>query len=211
MYRLHNFPGACSLAAHLVLSETGAPYELVTVNLRDGQQHSEEFRALNPKGRVPVLVDGNVILTEVSAIMIYLAHKHPDAGLLPEDPAMLARCVEWCSWLGSSVHAAAVAQVWRPNRFADDPAVHAEISDKGKKNLAESFILIESRLNPGAWAVDNRYSIVDPYLLVFYRWGYRMELDMRVLFPAWTDHAERLCQRAAIRAALEKDSLDVWP
>jgi glutathione S-transferase len=211
MYTLHYSAGACSLAAHLVLEETGAPYELVAVNLKDGQQHGEAFRALNPKGRVPVLIDGDIVLTEVSAIMIYLARKHPAAGLLPENALQLGRCVEWCSWLGSSVHAAAVAQIWRPNRFADDESLHPAISAKGRLNLAECFGQVESRLQKGQWAVDNRYSIVDPYLLVFYRWGYRMDLDMRTLFPTWTDHAERLFQRPAIRKALEQEGIGIWP
>jgi glutathione S-transferase len=143
--------------------------------------------------------------------MIYLARQHPDSGFLPEDNLLLARCVEWCSWLGSSVHAATVAQIWRPNRFADDTALHPAISAKGRLNLEEAFDLIESRLQKGQWAVDNHYSIVDPYLLVFYRWGYRMELDMRTRYPVWTNHAERLFQRPAIRNALEQEGIGIWP
>ncbi len=211
MTKLYYAPGACSLAAHLVLEETGAPYELEVVNLRDGQQHTAAYRALNPKGRVPLLEDGELLLTEVTAIMVYLACKHPDAALLPENPQTLARCLEWCSWLASSVHAAAVAQIWRPQRFADDPALHGAISEKGKTNLRESFDLIEKRLTGCHWAVGSQYSLVDPYLLVFYRWGYRMELDMRAHYPQWTAHAERLYSRAAIRQALEQEGIGIWP
>ena len=78
--KLYYFPGACSLADHIVLEWIGAPYE--TVELDRAALKSPEFLALNPNGAVPVLVDGDFVLTQNVAILCYLAERYPDARLL---------------------------------------------------------------------------------------------------------------------------------
>src|SRR5690349_4510715 len=98
-YRLYYAPGACSMAPHIALEEIGEPFEAIAVSLRAGEHQSAEYLAVNPKGLVPALaVDGERprrVLTEVPAILIHLARRHPEAGLLPDDPWAEARCVEW--------------------------------------------------------------------------------------------------------------------
>ena len=74
MYKIFYSPGACSLASHIALAETGAPYEAVRVNFAAGEQRSPQYLAINPKGRVPALVTEKGILTETPAILVYLAH-----------------------------------------------------------------------------------------------------------------------------------------
>jgi glutathione S-transferase len=87
MLKLYFFPGACSLAAHVALEETGAPYERKSVDLRAGEQNGEEFRRINPRGQVPVLdVDGTVIAESV-AILAYVGRQFPQARLLPTNAA----------------------------------------------------------------------------------------------------------------------------
>ena len=116
--RLYYSPGACSLASHIVLEETGLPFEAVRTPVFEGAHRTPEFRALNPRGFVPALEEDGRVLTENAAIMLYLAHRRPEAGLLPEEPEPLGRCLEWLSWQASTAHIA-FAQHWRPERFAD--------------------------------------------------------------------------------------------
>ena len=124
-------PGTCSLAPHIVLEEIGKPYELALVSAsgaREGEMTSTPaWKAINPKGRVPALlgVAGRIggaahLLREVPAILTYLARTNPTAGLFPSDPAAEARCIEWMSWLSSTVHSMAFAQMWRSHRFTTD-------------------------------------------------------------------------------------------
>lgn len=97
-------PGACSLASHIGLEETGAPYELKPILLAKGQQRTEDYLKINPRGKVPALkVDGK-ILVENTAILTYLARKFPDKKLLPADPAEEARCIATMCWFSSIVH-----------------------------------------------------------------------------------------------------------
>jgi glutathione S-transferase len=207
---LYYSPGACSLAPHIVLEEIGLPFSLSLVSTGDGGTRTPEHLRLNPKGRVPVLVTGDSVLTEVPAILLHLALSHSGAALLADSQEGLVRSIEWFNWLSGSVHAVAVRQVWRPETFTHDPAQHDAIMAKGKENLASAFALIEERMQHAAWAVGDHYSVVDAYLLVFYRWGNRMGFNMREKYPAWTGHTLRVLERPAVTRALSREEISVW-
>lgn len=215
MYHLYYSPGACSLAPHIVLEEIGEPYELELVSTAEGKTRSPEYLAVNPKGRVPVLypVPGRIgggadVLTEASAIMVYLARTHPEAGLLPADPAGEARCLEWLNWLASNVHAMSYGQIWRTARFVTDPALEPAVVRKGHENVRDQYSYIETLLADGReWAVPGGYCVADPYLLVFYHWGLRIGLDMRIQYPAWTDLADRVLARPAVARVFAQEGI----
>lgn len=218
MYRLYYSPGACSLAAHIVLEEIGAPYELVLVSSAgesEGEMTStDRWRAINPKGRIPVLcpVPGraggeDMVLTELSAILIYLGQSHPEAALLPGNPAGTARCIEWMNWLASNVHAMSYGQIWRPNRFVDRSDLIPELRASGFSNVRAQYSYIEALLSDGReWAIPSGYTVVDPYLLVFYVWGMRVGLPMDG-YPAWSRLMRRICERRAVKHALSVENI----
>jgi glutathione S-transferase len=221
MHRLFYSPGACSLAAHIVLEEIGLPYQVELVSAsgpREGEMTaSAQWKAINPKGRVPALSDvpGRIggragLLTEVPAILFYLARLHPSAGLLPREAAGEARCLEWMNYLSSSVHATAYGQIWRPLRFVNDEDDAPAVTAKGEQSVREQYEYIERLVGDGRdWAVPGSYSIVDPYLFVFFRWGRRIGIDMSTLCPAWTRLAARVVERPAVQRAMEQEGIDI--
>ena len=220
MYRLFYSPGACSLAPHIALEETGAPYTLELRSTRDSEgTASPAYLAINPKARVPALLgvpgrsggaDG--LLTEASAILVYLGQAYPGARLLPADPAGTARCVEWLNWLSESVHGTSLAQIWRPQRFVSDPALFPAVQAKGRENLTEQFAFVEAILGDGrAWAVPDAFSVADAFLLVFWRWGGRIGFDMHDRYPAWTRTTARALTRPAVQRAIAQEGLDAEP
>lgn len=220
MYRLSYSPGACSLAPHIALEEIGVPYALDLRSTKNAEGTSApDYLAINPKARVPALlgVEGRSggaegLLTEASAILVYLARAYQEAELLPGGPAGEARCVEWLNWLSESVHGMSLAQLWRPERFVSDPALFPAVIAKGRDNLDEQFRAIEGILADGrGWAVPQGYSVADAFLLVFWRWGGRVGYDMRNSFPAWTAVSERIVARDAVRRALEQEGLQEEP
>jgi glutathione S-transferase len=144
------------------------------------------------------------------AILLHLATSNADQGLLAGKPEGLVRSIEWFNWLSGTVHSVAIRQVWRPESFIDIPAEHENIVAKGKKNLADAFSHIESRLAKVDWAVGDRYSIVDPYLLVFYRWGNRIGFDMRGQYQSWTKQSLQVLERPATLRALAREAISVW-
>jgi glutathione S-transferase len=207
------------MAAHIVLEEIGQPYELELISAKEGKMTATpEWKAINPKGRVPALlgVPGRIggadnLLTELHAILVYLARTHPAVGLLPANPAAEARCIEWMNWLASNVHAMSYGQIWRSQRFIDDERQFPAVKAKGEQNVREQYAYIESLLADGReWAVPGGYTIVDPYLFVFYYWGQRIGLDMQTAYPAWTHLAKRVVARSAVQRALAKEQIRIF-
>src|SRR4030095_2212668 len=116
MLTLYFSPGACSLASHLGLAETGTLYEAKPILLAKGQQRTEEYQKITPRGKVPALsVDGKV-LVENTAILTYLARRFPEKKLMPTDPGEEARGLGTMCWFSSVVHPS-FQRVNRPERF----------------------------------------------------------------------------------------------
>ena len=206
--RLFYSNGACSLAPHIVLEETGIPFEPVRVDMASGQQRSPEFLRINPKGRVPALAVDDWVLTENPAILQFIARSHPDSGLWPETLPDQARVAEWLAWIASTVHVA-YAHVRRAERYADSEPALAEVRAKGLQTCRDLWRAIDTRLGEGPWAIGKRYSVADAYLLVFWTWGRGsvLQFDMARDVPHWTAHALRMAERPAVQRAFRREGL----
>ena len=120
MLTLYFSPGACSMAAHIVLEESGEKYQSQQVQFADAEQRSEAYLKINPQGRVPALVlDDGEPLAENTAILPYLGKRF---GFWPTGPIAEARVLSLIGFLATSVHPS-VAHMWRPERYAADPSV----------------------------------------------------------------------------------------
>ena len=206
MLTLYFSPGACSMAAHIVLEETGEKYQAQRVNFADAEQRSEAYLKLNPQGRVPtLLLDDGEPLAENTAILPYLGKRF---GLWPTDPLAEARVLSLIGFLATSVHPS-VAHMWRPERYATDPSVHPSIQDAGRKTFDDYLKQIDGKLAGRRWFSD-QYSVADPYLLVFYVWGLRRGYPMQEL-KNFTAIKDRLLQRAAVQHVLAKEKIDLAP
>ena len=84
MYGLHYYPANANAAPHMLLEEIGAQYELILVDRAVNGQKSKEYLKINPMGRIPTLVDQDLVLFEAAAIVLHLVDAHPDAGLAPK-------------------------------------------------------------------------------------------------------------------------------
>jgi glutathione S-transferase len=208
MITLYYSPGACSLAPHIILEEIGAPFTASRVSLADGDHRKPAYLAINPHGRVPALTDGDFTLTEGPAILSYLGHRFAGAGLLDlADLEKLGRTLELLNFFSASVHTA-FAQLFRAARFADSDSCRAEVEAVGRRAVEGYFAELEELVKHGGWVVGDSYSIADPYLLVFYRWGSRIGVDMRV-WPGWTAHKQAMLARPAVRRALATEEIEV--
>jgi glutathione S-transferase len=212
-YRLFHSPGACSLAPHIVLEELGVPYEPVRVVIAEGANSKPEYLSVNPRGRVPALwisdEAGERVLTEAMAILVYLAQRHPQPALLPADPEGFVRALEWMGWLGSTMHQAGVRTVFRPERFTIDASGAPAIAAKGREAIRSGFADIEQRLAGRDSALEGGFSVVDPYLLVFYRWGNRCGLSMRTDFPEYARLMDTVRARPAVKRVVEREGIQI--
>ncbi|MGR4863328.1 glutathione S-transferase family protein [Caulobacter sp. LARHSG274] len=204
--KLYFAPGASSLAPLIALEEIGVAYQSHRLDLAAGDQHSPDYLRVNPRGRVPTLaVDGEPV-TEVLAVLTYLAHAYPHSELLPlADPLKLAHAYEVMSWFASTVHVA-FSQIARPERFADDDGVKAALATPGEARFARTLADIERLArNPGPWLMGESFSAVDAYALVIWRWAERRKIDTAA-YPAWGAKAARALARPAVRRALLKEA-----
>lgn len=212
-YQLYYSPGACSMAAHIALQEAKAAYALQLVDLSTRAHYRPEYLAINPKARVPALdISGQArVLTELPAILVHVAQQHPQAGLLPaDDPVQTARCLEWLAWLSGWVHSAGYGAIWRPERFSSNADHYDGIRAQGRRTVVDAYAAIEQQFADGRpHALASGYSVVDPFLLVLYRWGNRIGLDMHADCPAWSAASANLAQRPAVQAVLQREGVSL--
>ena len=200
MLTLYYAPGACSLAAHIVLEESGEKYTPREVDFSKSEQRSEAYLKLNPLGRVPVLgLDDGQPLPENTAILPYLGKRF---GLWPTDPLMEAKALSLIGFFAATVHPAH-AHVSRPERYAADPAVFPALKQRGLETFHGYLKQIDDMLAGRTWFLD-KYSVIDPYGLVFYTWGIRRELPVREL-KNYTAFKDRMLERPAVRRIVEAE------
>ncbi len=208
MIKLYYSPGACSLAPHIVLEELGIAFEPVLVSLKDGEQRKADYLRINPRGRIPALnVDGKV-LTECVAILTYLGGGYAERGLWPKDTWRQAEALALMSWLSSTVHIA-VAGLFRPTRFAEDVSVHEPIKATARATLENCYAEIDKMLTGKTFAMGGQYTVCDPYLLVFYRWGNRIGIPMKDRYPVWAKHAQRVASRPTVKRVFEAEGIQL--
>jgi glutathione S-transferase len=204
MLTLFYSPGACSMASHIGLEEAGAAFETKLVALAKGEQRTPDYLKINPRGKVPALrLDDGSVLVENTAILVYLGRRFPEKGLLPKDPVAEARCISMMAWLSNWVHPA-FTHIFRPERFAEDPNAVASVKETGKKNFWAALQEVDGLVAGKKWMQGDQFTGCDPYALVFYGWGARIELPVKELknYTGWKD---RMLERPAVRKVLERE------
>jgi glutathione S-transferase len=198
--------GTCAQAVHIALLEVGASFDTVWLDFSQQQQRGPDFLRINPKGRVPALATPQGVLTEVPALLLFVAQTHPQAELAPlNDPFELARLQSLNSYLSSTVHVAH-AHKRRGNRWADEPEAIAAMQRKVAHNMTEAFALIETDwLADGPWVLGERYSVADAYLFTIGQWLPGDGVDEQQ-FPRLLAHRARMLARPAVQAALADPS-----
>ena len=202
--KLYFSPGACSLAPHIVLEELGIAYEAVKISTADGQQRSPGYLEINPRGRVPTLVVDGRVLVENVAILAFLGGGFPAKGLWPERTWDQAQALSFMAWLADTVHPA-FAHLFRAERYVDGACTEA-VKAKGRQAFGECLEEIDRLLAGKRWAVGGRYSVVDAYLLVFYRWGNRNGFAVKDL-PHYTALVERVLARPAVKRVMAGEGI----
>jgi glutathione S-transferase len=204
MLTLYYSPGACSMASHITLEETGANYEAVPIMLAKNEHKAESYLKINPRGKVPALKIDNDVITENTAILTYLAKTFPEKSLMPRDLLGEVRSISTMAWLSNTVHPC-FTHIFRPERFSVDESATPGIKEAGKQSFLANLKEIDGLLAGKQWIQGAQFTTCDPYALVFYSWGSRIELPLKELknYTAWKD---RMLQRPAVRKILEREN-----
>lgn len=208
MYQLYYYPGNANLAPHILLEEIGADYELLLVDRSKNEQKSPAYLKLNPSGRIPVLVDGDLVLYESAAICLHLADRHAAAGLAPElGSAERAQFYKWLMYLTNTVQAELLLYFY-PERLTDDAAAAAQVKAHAERRVGEMLDLIEAALaaGTGPYLLGAKYSAVDAYLLMLCRWTRNMGRPARAR-PLLGRLLDTVMARPATQRAFAKEGI----
>jgi glutathione S-transferase len=199
--KLYYSPGACSLASHIALYETGLPFEIDKFNVSTKTTASgEDFLKINPKGYVPTikLNDGN-ILTEGAAILQYIADQNPDSGLAPKAGTIERyRLQEWLTYIGTEIH-----KSFSP-LFNKDAAV--EVKSYARDLLAKRLGYVESQLATNPYLMGNSFTVADAYMFVVLNWSNHVGFDL-AQFPGIQEYLARIVVRPSVQAAMKAEGL----
>ena len=203
--KLYYAPGACSLASHIALEETGLAYETQRLDLAAGDQRKPEYLKLNPRGRVPTcVVDGHVI-TENVGIMSFFAGGYPKAKIWPDDSFHQGLAISTMAWLSNTVHAT-YGHLVRPARYVDEADAQEKVKAKARTMYEDYLREIDGLLAGRKWAIGDHYTCVDGYLLVFYRWGNRQKMPVRDM-KNYSALADRVLARPAVKKVMADEGI----
>lgn len=201
-------PGACSFVPHAMLELAEVAFEPQMVKLHKGEQRSPEYLALNPRGQVPVLVDGDEVVTQIVAILLYLDEKLPMAGILPPTGLERARALQVLTWMNNTVHPT-FTHVFMPQKFTDDAAAQKAIRDFGAARYRELLAEIEALAEKAApWMVGVRPGALDAYALTLLRWGGYAGINPQD-FPATWALVQRFAELPGVARAIEREKLQL--
>ena len=199
--KLYYMAGACSLAAHILMRESGQTVELDKVGRDKKTESGANFLEINPKGYVPALqLEDGEVLTENVVVHNYLADLKPESKLAPPyGTKARLRQDELALYISTEIHKTYGAMF--------NPAMAEEMKQASRDKLAVRYELIEKLLADGRpYLTGQNFATVDAYLFTVSRWAPGLKVDLSK-FPKLAEYLERVAARPAVKAALEAEGL----
>lgn len=198
--KLYYTPGACSLSPHIVLEESGLPFELEKVDLQLKETASgHDFYLVNTKGSVPALeLDDGQILTEGAVIVQYLADRVPEKGLIPVHGTMARyRVMEWLNYIATELQKS-FTPIFSP--------AYAACREEAKKTLLRQFDYVDRQLGKNPYMTGEQFTVVDAYLFTIASWIEAADLEIGQ-WKTLSAYRERVAQRPAVLRAMKAEGL----
>lgn len=199
--KLYYAQGACSLAPHIVLQESGLQFQLEPVSLQTKKTRGgADYAKINPKGAVPALeLDNGQVLTEGAVIMQYVADQKPEKKLIPAAGTLERyRAQEWLNFIATEVHKG-FAPLW-------SDTTPAETKAQAKTTLGKKFDYLSERLKGQDYLMGTQMTAPDAYLFTVLNWTSMLSFDMAT-WPTLLGFMERMRGRPAVQAAMKAEGL----
>lgn len=198
------------MTPHMVFEELGVPFELKRVDRENNAHKSPEYLKLNPNGLIPVLTDGELVLYETAAIVLYLVDRFPHAGLAPSVGSVeRAHFTKWLVWLAASLQSQMPFYFYTERYLAPGNAQGvAELKAAITTKIDSLIDQLEAQLasHGGPWLMGARFSALDPYTLMLCRWTRSAPRPARTL-PRLGAYLERMLARPATQRVFARESL----
>lgn len=190
--KLYEFPPTRSIRVRWTLQEMQLDFESILVNLPAREHRAAEFLKINPAAKVPVLVDGDLVLIESVAIVLYLADKYPEKGFTPASVADRGRMMQWLLFAATELE----QPLWRIARHARlYPAarrIAAEIPN-ARQDFQEMARVLDAHMQDRQFVVGERASVAD--FVVAYTLDWANEAELLEPFPRLGAYLESMYSR----------------
>ena len=199
--KLYYSPGACSLASHILLNETGSKHELVKVNLGEHKTETgEDFYAINPKGAVPALkLDNGEVLTEGAAILQYVGDHAAGSTVMPKAGSMERyRQAEWLNWIASEFH--------KPMGSFFNKAMTEKAGDLNRANVENKLAHLDKHLAGHDFLMGKAFTAADAYAFTVLTWAGASGVDT-AKYKNVAAYKERVGARPAVQKAMKAEGL----
>lgn len=200
--KLYSFPVSCAMACHIALQWSGQPYEVQLIERDD--LASDAIKALNPNQKVPILVDGDMVLTQNVAILNYLADRFPEANLAGQNAAKRAQTNNWLCMINSDLHPA-YPPMFGATAYLEDVEVIERTKTHARQRIRTYYERINAHLANHDYLTGQR-SLADAYLFVTTLWAAFVGIDLSDLSHL-TAFAARMRADAGIQHVLQANSL----
>ncbi|SPJ74455.1 related to glutathione S-transferase GST-6.0 [Fusarium torulosum] len=211
---LYRSNGACSLVPHALLRHFKVPFNAVRLKFgpdgleaADGSFTNAQYRSIHPRGYVPALTVDNEVITEMPAILTFIASLIPNENLLGITPIQRAKVLEWLVVLSGTLHGIGYGAFLRPGRFSDDTAHHDAIQAKGARVVRECFQRIDDQLKGHEFMVGQALTVVDLNTYVFARWAHEADIDVKTEYTHYYQHLQRTEKLDGVKEAVEAEGL----
>ena len=199
--KLYYTPGACSMASHIVLAESGVPYSITRVDLKTKTTETgEDYTKINPKGYVPaVRLDNGAMIGENTALLAYLGELRPTAGLMPPAGTIENyRVREWLGFVSSELHKNC-SPFFRPN--TPEATLQAQ-----RELLRTRLAYMEGELAGKQYLTGQAFTSADAYLFVVLGWFGHVGIDLAAWPNVKAFHA-RVAARSAVQQVMKDEGL----
>jgi glutathione S-transferase len=175
MYTLYWWPTGANMAAHAALIEIGAPHELKLVDIDKGEHRTEAYRKIQPHGRVPALRHDGLVMYESAAMLLYLADRHPEAGLAPDlKSPERGLFLQWLMHMTNTVQEHEM-HWFHADFYIDGAEFQAALKAHGQRRVEESFRYFDGVLaERGPYLLGERFSAADLFFHMLAFWTRRM-------------------------------------
>lgn len=196
---LYHSPGACSTATYISLLEAEANFDVKIISLKNSEQTTAEYAAINPKKKVPFMVIDGKGLSENIAMLCWIAETFPQANLIPTDSWDNKRALSYMGWFGAGIHQH-LTRHFKPVKFCADVESHDDIKTKSKAMYMEQLALVEAELTNKTWFFDH-FTVCDAYFFWIYDRALTEGFDLTG-FEHCTAHNTRMRERNSVQKTL---------
>jgi len=208
MIKLYGSPGTASFVVHWLLLEMDQPFEVKMLDFERREQKSPEFLQLNPSGHVPVLVVGETVLMEAAAIALWLADRHPEAGLgAPSDPKLRGFYYQWMFYLANTLQPA-FRNWFYPGEAIEPPSPEA-IMANARARIETAFARLNDHLTRYPYLAGPTPTVVDFHATMLMRWSRHMP-NPATTWPALNEFVKRMKARPSFALLNEREGLTEW-